>query len=264
MAPRRIIVHPGFHKTGTTTVQTYLRENGKHIWPRSALVLPGRTRGGAARMAVRYSRFGTADLLTGFRDELHRTLSALDVGTSRKVLISDENLLGRMPGRDGQQGYGAAPALMAAAEDVIHMVFGNDAEVNFHLSTRGPESWLRSTFRHNLFHSRVVLDFDDYRALFGAASDLKSVAQDIAGAVKGRVQIRDIDGLDGPEGLAAPLIDLLNLPRHLRGRLTLKDHMNAGPPEALVDELLAINRSAISDRAAQTAKANLLEEDKTP
>ena len=102
MPGRRVIIHAGFHKTGTTTIQRYLRSNGKHIWPRCSLTLPGRVRNGAALMAVRYSRYGTPALLDAFARDLHETLSAIDVGQSRKVLISDENLAGRMPGRESR------------------------------------------------------------------------------------------------------------------------------------------------------------------
>jgi hypothetical protein len=56
MPGRRVIVHAGFHKTGTTSAQHYLRANSKHIYPRSALVFPVHLANGAARMAIRYSR----------------------------------------------------------------------------------------------------------------------------------------------------------------------------------------------------------------
>ncbi|WP_375281520.1 hypothetical protein [Pseudooctadecabacter sp.] len=259
MTPRRIIVHAGFHKTGTTTVQTHLRQNGRYIWPKSALVLPGRTRGGAALMAVRYSRLGAPALLEAFASDLHKTLSALDVGTSRKVLISDENLAGRMPGRDGQMAYGATAPLMARAEQVIHDVFGTDAEVIFHFSIRHPETWLRSTYRHNLRTSRLTMDRDTYLDTYRAASDLRRVAEDVAGAVKGRVQLRDVAGLDGPEGLSAPLIDLLDLPGHLRRKLVPLPPQNVGPNDDVLDALLDLNRSKLSDKALQKAKAALLE-----
>ncbi|WP_296416845.1 hypothetical protein [Pseudooctadecabacter sp.] len=260
MTPRRIIVHAGFHKTGTTTVQTHLRENGRFIWPKSALVLPGRTRGRAALMAVRYSRLGAPALLEAFADDLHATLSGLDVGQSRKVLISDENLAGRMPGRDGQMAYGATPALMAAAEDVIHRVFGDQAEVIFHFSTRDPESWLRSTYRHNLRTSRLTMDQDAYLDTYRNAADLRAVAENVAGAVKGRVQIRDVSGLDGPEGLSAPLIDLLELPGHLRRGLKPLPPQNIGPDDHILDDLLRLNRSDLSDDDVQAAKVKLMKD----
>jgi hypothetical protein len=34
---RRIVVHAGFHKTGTTSAQAFLAENGPVLWPVMAL-----------------------------------------------------------------------------------------------------------------------------------------------------------------------------------------------------------------------------------
>lgn len=92
-------------------------------------------------MAVRYSRYGKPALLDAFGEDLHGTLSKIDQNSSRKVLISDENIAGRMPGRDGQLSYNATPALMARAEEVICDVFGTESGVVFYLppaiQTRG-------------------------------------------------------------------------------------------------------------------------------
>ncbi len=145
MPGRRVIVHAGFHKTGTTTVQQYLRANSKHLWKRCALVLPTKLHSNAARMAVRYSRFGTDALLQHYEADLYAALSALDVGDKRTVLISDENLSGQMPGRNGQMGYSATPALMSRTEDAICDVFGVETDVVFVFTTRAPEAWLKST-----------------------------------------------------------------------------------------------------------------------
>ena len=40
--PRRIVLHAGFHRTGTTSAQKTLRLNGSALWPRMALELPHR------------------------------------------------------------------------------------------------------------------------------------------------------------------------------------------------------------------------------
>ncbi|MBU2994280.1 hypothetical protein Q4555_07105 [Octadecabacter sp. 1_MG-2023] len=252
-----MIVHAGFHKTGTTTAQDFLRANGKHIYPRCALVLPGRLRKGAARMAVRYARFGTDALLDQFGEDLRNVLSALEV-KNRAVLISDENLSGRMPGRDGQPDYGSTPALMARAEQVIRDVFGADSDVVFQFTTRAPDAWLRSSYKHNLRTSRLVMDEADYKATYGGAADLGKVARNVEQAITGAVHVADLKDLTGELGPAQPLIDLIGLPDHLGRRLTPHPAQNAGPDDELVDDLLALNRSALSDEALKAAKMDLL------
>lgn len=257
MPGRRVIVHAGFHKTGTTSAQTFLRANGKHIYPRCALVLPGRLRSNAARMAVRYSRFGTGALLDQFGMDLHEVLSGIEPN-NRCILISDENLSGRMPGRDGQAGYDATPALMERAEDIICDVFGAEADVVFHFTTRAPDSWLRSTFKHNLRTSRLKMDMDEYLATYRDAADLDAVIGDVASAVTGTVYTLALEDLTDELGPAHPLIDLIGLPRHLRKHLKPYPAQNKGPDDKMIEDLLALNRSALSDDALEKAKADLL------
>lgn len=262
MPGRRVIVHAGFHKTGTTTAQKFLRANGKNIYPRCALILPGRLRKGPSRLAMQYSRFGTPALLDEFGDSLHAVLSEIDV-KDRSVLICDENLAGRMPGRDGQPDYGATPALMARAEDVICDIFGAEADVVFHFSTRQPAKWLHSTYKHNLRTLRLNMDADEYAHTFGPAADLDGVTVTVAKAVTGTVYSMDVADMTEPEGPARPLIDLMGLPPYRRSRLAAHPNVNIGPDDALIDELLALNRSNLSDDAVIAAKADLLQKDNT-
>ena len=258
MPGRRVIVHAGFHKTGTTTVQHYLRANSKHLWKRCALVLPGKLRSTAAKMAVRYSRFGTDALLDHFEADLYAKLLELDVGEDRKVLISDENLSGRMPGRDGQMGYTATPELMARTEDAICDVFGVETDVVFLFTTRAPDAWLRSTYKHNLRTSRLTMDAADYASTYADAADLEGAARNVAKAVTGTVYTVDIAELTGIEGLAQPLLDLVDLPAHRRAALTPHPVQNIGPDDGLIADMLALNRSSLNDNALRAAKNDLL------
>jgi hypothetical protein len=207
---------------------------------------------------VRYSRFTSKALLASFATDLRATLAAIDPGEKRCVLISDENLAGRMPGRDGQIGYTATPALMALTEQMIRAVFGTDAEITFHFTRRQPIAWLLSTYKHNLRTSRLTLDWEDYAARFAAAADLDGVVQAVQQAVTGSVQSADLGSLQGPEGPAAPLLDLIALPDHLRRNLAPNPLQNKGPDAGLVAQLLDLNRSALSDDAVAAAKNTLL------
>lgn len=260
MPHRRVVVHAGFHKTGTTTVQAFLRANRKHIFPRCALVLPRRLRGGAARYAVRYSRFGTEGLLNEFGYALRSVLRALDV-KNRNVLICDENLAGLIPGREGQLGYHATPTLMVRMEGVIREVFGHDTDVQFHFTTRAPQDWLGSVYKHVLRTSRLGMELDEFLATYRAASDLNGVATEVADAVKGTVTTRDLGSFAGHEGPAEPLIDLIQLPAHLRRRLNAVPRENIGVADGRIKDLLALNRSTLSDRALKAAKTELLKQD---
>jgi hypothetical protein len=258
MLGRRVIVHAGFHKTATTSAQKFLRANSKNIWPRCSLALPGKLHKGAALMAVRYSRYDKPALLDAFGEGLHGTLSKIDQNSSRKILISDENIAGRMPGRDGQLSYNAAPALMARAEDIICDVFGSETDVVFCFTTREPDSWLKSTYKLNLRTSRLTMDEATYTATYAPVADLAGVAKAVADAVTGTVYTVDLADLTGPNGPAQPLIDLIELPDHRRRKLVPHPVDNTGPDEGLVADLLALNRSNLSDKDLNAAKADLL------
>ena len=61
---RRVLLHLGLHKTGTTAAQSFLYDNRELIWPHFALVLPYRTRkSGLSRAATNHSIYGTVGTL---------------------------------------------------------------------------------------------------------------------------------------------------------------------------------------------------------
>ncbi|PWG18610.1 hypothetical protein [Salibaculum griseiflavum] len=260
MEGRRIVIHGGFHKTGTTSAQKFIFDNGPLIWPHAATVLPGRTRARVARHAVRYSVGNAQPDLNRFRRGLAEVLGGLNLG-KRAVLISDENLSGRMPGREGQAGYGGAPDLMAAMVRVIRRFMEKDADIHFVFTTRDPEDWLRSTWMHNLRTSRLTLNFENYAEIHSDTADFDLVIQDIRAAVAPYpVHTARIEALaDNPEGPAAPLIQLLGIPTEKRMRMGGLTRANIGPDPALAPQLLDLNRSSLANDVLMERKAALLD-----
>ncbi|WP_084861203.1 hypothetical protein [Salibaculum halophilum] len=258
MTGRRIVIHGGFHKTGTTSAQKFILDNGPLIWPHAATVLPGRSRGPVARHAVRYSLTSAGPDMNRFRRSLADLLGGLNLG-KRALLISDENFCGRMPGRDGQQGYDSAPDLMAAVVRVIRRFIDKDPELHFVFMTRAPDGWLRSTWLHNLVHTRLTLDYADYARAHGQTAHLDRTAEEIRAAVAPYpVHVVPLEALsENPEGPAAPLLQLLGLPSDKRNRLTGATRANQGPDPALAPRLLDLNRSALSDADLEAQKSAL-------
>ena len=89
---RRIMLHLGLHKTGTTAAQSFLYENRELIWPHFALVLPYKTRKtGLSGAATRHSVYGTVGTLAEFggqwaRNALQRLEQALADGPADWLL----------------------------------------------------------------------------------------------------------------------------------------------------------------------------------
>lgn len=258
--PPRVVVHGGFHKTGTSSAQTFLLSNGDNVYPATALVMPGKLRKGAARLAVRYSRDGRAATLAAFKDSLRDTLGALDLGLKRNAIISDENLCGRMPGRDGHEGYGAAPVLMAAVAEVIREAIHPETDIRFLFTTRDPDSWLHSCWYHNLRKSRMELDFDAFTAIHGGSAQLTDTVATIRAAVAPlpvfEVALEDV--CDNPEGPASAILQLLGHPSHLREKMAAAEIRNRAPDPELATALLALNRSDLDEAALLARKAALL------
>ncbi len=263
MPGRRVIIHAGFHKTGTTTVQHFLNANAKHLWKRCRLALPRHLRNNAARMATRYSQFQTPALLDAYANDLKTALSAIDVGEDRKLLISEENLAGRMPGRDNILSYASTPTLMARTEDVVCDIFGAETDVVFHFTTRAPDAWLRSTYKHILTSTRLTLDFAEYQDTYSPASDLSAAVDAVTSKVTGMVTTADLTTLTGPEGPAEPLLDLVGLPPHRRAAFEPVARKNISPSDDLLDALLELNRSNLPDDDLATAKKDLLKKGRT-
>lgn len=202
-------------------------------------------------------------MLDQFGDDLRAVLTTIEP-KNRCVLITDEKLAGRMLGRDGHTGYEATPALMARTEDVICDVFGHEADVVFLFITRDHSDWLRSTYTHNLRTTRLVMDEAEYMQTYASAANLVDVTEAVAKAVTGTVYTIDLEDLaHADENPARPLIDLIELPAHLRKHLKPHDVMNKGPDDTLIHDLLALNRAGLSDAALITAKADLLKRAQT-
>lgn len=258
---QRIVVHAGFHKTGTTSAQRFLRANAKVIRPHAALVLPWRLRKGPARLSARYAQYRTEQLLDAFATELDALLQDTDLGARRGLILSDENLAGRMPGRDGLTGYDAAPALLGRMGQVLRSRFGDTADIRFCLVTREPQSWIRSLWAHNLRTTRMTLDLVEFRGQMQGLIEIEPlldrITQAVAPATLTTATLEEMS--DGPEGPARLLLDQIGLPAELRDLLAPQPRRNASPEAAVTAELLAMNRSHLDDDALAQQKADLLQ-----
>lgn len=255
---QHIVVHAGFHKTGTTSAQGFLTSNGPKLWPHMAIVTPDRIRS-VARFATIYSRLEDPVSLTEFEFRLKTFLQTLDIGKKRHLCISEENLAGLMPGRNGQIDYASCPALMVSIKRVIRSVFGPERKLSFYFSTRDSQAWLRSNYWHNLRASKLELGFDDYADIHHKAADFDTVLRATQSAL-GKTPVytsRLEDVADHPYGPAAPILALIPLDPDVLTDLAPSQPRNAAPNVTDLDAVLALNREA-DDDGWQTRKDALL------
>ena len=121
--PRRIIIHAGFHKTGTTTIQATLRENRVALKKQIALRLRWHMKD-----IVTAARGYSIDLdpltLVKLQSRFGGMVNELPGMPRRTLIISAEELSGHLPGRGGLADYGAAPVLLYAYWEILRALSG--------------------------------------------------------------------------------------------------------------------------------------------
>lgn len=250
----RLIVHAGFHKTGTTSAQKTLRKNRAALRPYTRIILrPGMEPLCEAARAFSVSRSEWDLALVKY--EAAQVAKAIP--SNATALLSSEDLAGHMPGRRGLRRYEATPRPMAA----LHHAFATvrpEAEITFVFTTRDAEAWLASCHVQHVRATRMTLSRKDYARKFRASADLDGVIAQIAERVPD-AQVRRIalEDCSGPLGPAAPLLRLALVPADVQACLTTLPRANTAPPAEKLRRLLELNRSDLSNADLKEAKRAL-------
>ncbi|WP_339768212.1 hypothetical protein [uncultured Pseudosulfitobacter sp.] len=256
-AAMRIIIHAGFHKTGTTTVQKTLRANREDLRPHCRIILrPGMVALCEAARAYSVSRSQTDLALIQYE------AAALADGWAARgkdIVISSEDLAGHMPGRRGLTAYDATPRIMKALVQAFAAA-APDAQQVLYFTTRAAAPWLRSCYVQHLRATRITQDADEYAADMAGSANLDQIVAQVADAVP-HVQViaQPLEACTTPLGPLAPLLDLLG--GIDPATLTPRPPDNTAPPQGKIDAMLALNRSALSDADWRVAKDTLKRED---
>ncbi|RYG90562.1 hypothetical protein EU803_11165 [Loktanella sp. IMCC34160] len=243
---RRVFLHTGFHKTGTTSAQAFLFANRKKIWPHHAMILPFRTRANRTRMAATYHSSSRDPIsLDEFRFRLRGMFAEIDFKSDRGLIISDENFSGLRPSLNSDPGYPAAADLAEALVDEVHALFpGEEVNITLYLSTRAPSAWLRSLWAHEVRKGWTPLGLDEFSEQFAALSDLSQTVHAIADRLPGctvvehRLEVLSLL----PFGPATPFVDFLDLPEAELASFDRPAPENHSPPTEVLQQLLELNR----------------------
>ncbi|MEH6645171.1 hypothetical protein [Sulfitobacter sp.] len=258
---RRVIIHAGFHKTGTTSLQQTLRANRAALRPDIRLVLrPGMT--ALCDSARAYSRSREDYDLGMVKYEAALLIESLQAEQATTLIISSEDLSGHIPGRHGLHGYGAAPHLMRALS-VAFKTTAPDDEVSFFFTTRAAEPWLRSCYAQHLRASRMVWDEADYLKRRKASAEHDRILDEIKREVPGHALIdaRLEEHTDRRLGISEALLDYLKLDEQRRSALVAAPAQTRNPklPAALLADFLDLNRSDLGPQELKKAKRGLIE-----
>lgn len=140
---RRLIVHLGVQKTGSTSIQRHLHRNADALARHLVVRTPeeGSPMRPLGRAAIGYSLQPSADRASALKLAFRAVLDTLP-GNDLPVLISHENLAGAMPGNGGETRlYPALPQIAALLEQEAR-----DFAVDFVIYTRNQKTWLPSVW----------------------------------------------------------------------------------------------------------------------
>lgn len=140
---RRLIIHLGVQKTGSTGIQRHLRRNAAALADRLILRTPdeGSPMRPLGRAAVTYSLKPTDDTATALAVAFEAVLVALPEN-DLPVILSHENLAGAMPGNGGET------ALYPALPQILRIILKNTPEfrTEFVIYTRNMPRWKSSVW----------------------------------------------------------------------------------------------------------------------
>jgi hypothetical protein len=261
--PRRLVIHAGFHKTGTTTIQQTLKLNRPVLKP----VLRSVMRPGMKDLVVAARGFSTdGDALS--RAKFHNRFGSFlyeQPPMRRRVLcLSAEELSGHLPGRPKVPDYRAAIKLAQDMAAGAHLVFPY-AELVFFFTTRNPDDWLQSAWSEHVKSSSMTMSLDEFATKYRAAADLEGVVSEVAAAVSAKVVHSRLEETTGDTfGPATRLLDICEVPQEVSDQMTRPEPANRRPDQDIMADLLDANRTIRDKAALKAAKEQILATAKGP
>ncbi|KAA9005225.1 hypothetical protein [Histidinibacterium aquaticum] len=243
---RRVVIHAGFRKAGSTSIQSMLRANAHRLAPievhaRDDLTEPFR------KEAMTYCRTGAPRKLRKARAAAVVMARNCGGGT---VVISDENLVGnRIVTERGETIYDLAALFLPMLEEAF-----SDAEVSFVLYTRDPDKWLRSAYRQDVANGNTAADFETWLGAIPGDLDSEAGIERLRGALKSAIRVVRMED-EAKEALGATVLRLAGVAEEELNRFEPAGRENASLGEAATEFLRQVNALSLGDRPrAQVAE----------
>lgn len=253
----RIILHTGFHKTGTTSAQTLLETERARLAPYMRIAL--RDDIGELPAAARaFSHDPGPQNLRKFQQAADQAFSGIDPDDLRPMVVSAEDLSGAPPGRQKVRDYSAAISLAGVLRDALRARIGPEANISFVYTTREAATWLASLWWQNLRVTRAVYSLEAFAETYAQAADFDLILRQVRSAVPDcRVESVALEQVGAvPLGTAAALLRLAGVPERVWPECAPR--LNMRPALGLEDVFLALNRSGLPDPYVKEAKKAML------
>lgn len=256
-----VIVHAGFHKTGTTSLQQCLRAYHKQLSPHVGLYY-GAKLGPVQHRGRHYGYEPTEEMLGRFRRGLRRFLKS--VPDQPQIVLSREAFCGALLGEtrtDGTRITSYARTSVPLAKALVKGIrerFGQDVQMTFLFTTRENDSMIASAHRHLLRLRRMTDDLETFGASLEIDKDTELAALRDALEEIPLVEAPLTEYGPKPAGPAAAVLDLLDLPEDLRASIIWEKRNRPGQSAGLSEDLLRLNRSITDDAELERTKQALL------
>lgn len=253
----RVLVHAGFHKTGTTSLQNFLHRNRKALGPHFAYYGKADFLQAGANARI-YGQKPFPWRMAAFRRSLRRFLATVPDG--RDIVLSRETFSGGMPGHRTWRGAlmtAYAPAARPLARAILAEVTRRfpDAEISFLYTTRARDPWLASVHGHLLRSIKLTQDLDTFLAAQSATPGPEAEAATLAADLDVPVHIARLEDLGShPFGPAKAVLDIMGVPGGVRRNLSPAFRANTGQAADLKSTFLALNRGGLTGAALKHAK----------
>ncbi len=174
---QQIIIHAGFHRCASTAVQDLLRDRRAAITASGTALLlredlEGWLTGRQLRLLYRHEG---GSMLSALRFSLAKSM--LKRTGARRVLISEENLIGMMPGVTDTRFYPHFRAFLKAVK-----VLTRDFDVSLRFVVRRPDRYLESAYAFRVMRG-LRMAFPEFVAAAGeGAADWSKLALEVEAA----------------------------------------------------------------------------------
>ncbi len=256
-----IVLHAGFHKTGTSTLQRALQSHRADLASRFAIAtrMTDKALAEAADAARAFSERRGQMRRGALVTRLFNWVGGLELLPGQGLLVSCEDLAGHMPGHKGVKTYAATPEIARMTADALMARFGAGTDLRILFTTREIEDWLRSVHWQLAKHPELTVFADRFGRDYAKAGDLDRVVADVRAELPDlRVESVRLESLvDRRLGPVEALYDLADLPDSIRATLRKVAVQNQAPLYDLSGAFVALNRARIPREVLKRLKLAL-------
>jgi hypothetical protein len=237
-APERVVLHAGFRKAGSTSIQKLLSGNRDRFPAHFQIAARDDTTLQVRRAVYQRCRSNAKGESKAIAREAKRLAISLMGEKGRTVVISDENLTANMVFNDqGETIIDWTVEILPIYEKAF-----SSSKLEIVLYIRSREPWLRSAYTQEVKRKGLTVPFEEWLDVVPAEVDLRSGIDRIRVSVNCPLHVFDMEEeLMSGSVLGSGLMELLGLSSEEIGDLKRPGRRNASPPAGAIDLIRMVN-----------------------